>query len=217
MMRTCTFRRLEAGLLFLLALLLNSGGAALRTQEGLSEKVVRLHVLANSDAPADQSMKLQVRDRILRETAPLLSAAGSRAEAEAALRARLPELSQAARDALDACGCSYPVALELREAEFPTRDYGAFALPAGRYVTLRAVIGAGAGRNWWCVVFPPLCGAVGAGDASGDGAEGAIAAADFTADEIALITRKNAAYALKFRVAECWESLRQRLTKSQCP
>ena len=78
----------EAGLLFLLALFLQTGGAALRTQEALSDKIIRLRVVAHSDAPADQSLKLQVRDRILQETAPLLERARNREEAEAALQAR---------------------------------------------------------------------------------------------------------------------------------
>ncbi len=200
-------RMLEAGLLFLLALLLQTGGAALRTQDALSDKLIRLHVLAHSDAPADQSLKLQVRDRILSETGPLLAGARDRSEAEALLRASLPQLAEAARDALSASGCTYPVTLELREAEFPTRFYGAFALPAGRYLSLRVLIGAGAGRNWWCVAFPPLCGA-----ASLDGASDA-----FTASELRLMTRESPGYALKFRAVEAWEALRQAFTKSQCP
>ena len=192
---------LEAALLFLLALLLHTGGSALRAQDALSEKVIRLHVLANSDAPADQSLKLQVRDRILLETAPLLEQARNRAEAEATLRVRLPQLADAARDALSEYGCAYPVTLELRETDFPTRYYDAFALPAGRYLSLRVLIGNGAGRNWWCVVFPPLCGGASVEDVSGD----------FTADEISLITRKDTGYALKFRAVEYWETLRQTL------
>ncbi|MBR4210979.1 MAG: stage II sporulation protein R, partial [Oscillibacter sp.] len=95
----------------------------------------------------------------------------------------------------------YPVTLELREAECPTRDYDTFALPAGRYLALRAVIGDGAGRNWWCVVVPPLCGGAAPDTDSG-----------FTAEEIGLITRESAPYALKFRAVECWERIRQALS-----
>ncbi len=193
-----TSQILQAVLLFLLALSLNAGAAALRTQERLSEKVIRLHVLANSDSPADQALKLRVRDRLLLDAAPLLQQARDRREMEALLRDHLPELAAAARDTL---GDSYPVTLELREAEFPTRRYDTFALPAGRYLALRAVIGDGAGRNWWCVVFPPLCGGAAPDTDSG-----------FTAEEIGLITRKSAPYALKFRAVECWERLRQALS-----
>lgn len=204
MLNSRTLRRRQelwrAGLLFLLALLLNAGGAALRTRDALSEKIIRLHVLANSDAPEDQSLKLLVRDRILEETAPLLERTRDREEAEAALQAHLPALTDAARDTLRASGCPYPVRLELRETEFPTRDYDAFALPAGRYLALRVLIGDGAGRNWWCVAFPPLCGAA-AEDISND----------FTAEEIGFMTRKDAAFTLKFRAVEYWETLRQKL------
>ena len=193
-----TSQILQAVLLFLLALALNAGAAALRTQERLSEKVIRLHVLANSDSPADQALKLRVRDRLLLDAAPLLQQARDRREMEALLRDHLPELAAAARDTL---GDSYPVTLELREAEFPTRRYDTFALPAGRYLALRAVIGDGAGRNWWCVVFPPLCGGAAPDTDSG-----------FTAEEIGLITRESAPYALKFRAVECWERIRQALS-----
>ena len=191
----------EASLLFLLALLLQTGGAALRTQEALSDKIIRVRVVAHSDAPADQSAKLQVRDRVLQEAAPLLADARSRADAEAVLRDALPQLAHAARAALDASGCAYPVTLELRQTECPTRYYDAFALPAGRYLSLRVLIGDAAGQNWWCVAFPPLCGAVAVDDASDA----------FTASEIRLMTRESPRYALRFRVVECWETLRQRL------
>lgn len=189
---------LAAGLLFLLALFLNSGGMALRTQEALSGKIIRLHVLANSDAPADQTLKLRVRDRILSEAAPLLADARDRAETERLLRENLPSLAEAARETLTDCGAAYPVTLELRESEFPTRDYDTFSLPAGRYLALRVLIGEGAGKNWWCVVFPPLCGA--SAESLSD---------NFTADELALITRKDT-YALKFRAVEYWEAIRQK-------
>ncbi|MBQ6207316.1 MAG: stage II sporulation protein R [Oscillospiraceae bacterium] len=197
-------RILEAALLFMLALLLQTGGAALRTQEALSEKIIRVRVVAHSDAPADQSVKLQVRDRVLQEAAPLLADAQSRADAEKALRDALPQLADAARNTLDASGCPYPVALELRETECPTRYYDAFALPAGRYLSLRVLIGDAAGQNWWCVAFPPLCGAVAVEDASDA----------FSASEIRLMTQESPRYVLKFRVVECWETLRQRLGAS---
>ena len=188
-----------AGLLFLLALFLNAGGVALRTQETLSEKIIRLHVLANSDSPLDQSLKLRVRDRILTETAPLLSDARDRVDTERRLRENLPRLADAARETLATYGAAYPVTLELRETDFPTRDYDAFSLPAGRYLALRVLIGDAAGKNWWCVVFPPLCGA---------SAEGVTDA--FSADELALITRRDTACTLKFRAVEYWERVRQR-------
>ena len=30
-------------------------------------------------------------------------------------------------------------------------------MPAGTYTALRIELGDAAGRNWWCVMYPPLC------------------------------------------------------------
>ena len=199
-MSTRTWQILQAGFLLLLALFLNTGAFAVRTQARLSEKVIRLHVLANSDAPEDQSLKLLVRDRLLTDAAPLAERARDRREMEALLRERLPELADAARDTLSANGSTYPVTLELRETEFPTRYYDGFALPAGRYLALRAVIGDGAGRNWWCVVFPPLC----------SGSKLRMEDTGFSAQQIRLITEDSSSYVIKFRTVEIWETLRQK-------
>ena len=91
---------------------------------------------------------------------------------------------------------------ELRETEFPTREYGSVSLPAGRYLALRVVIGQGEGRNWWCVVFPPLC--------SSACAELPLAASGFSPQELRLVTGEG--YALRFKTVELWERLRQRFS-----
>ncbi|MBQ9348953.1 MAG: stage II sporulation protein R [Oscillibacter sp.] len=164
------------GLVWLaLGLFLLTGVWAAGEQERLAGQVVRLHVLAASDSRSDQAQKLRVRDAVLSYTEDCLHGAGSRDEAAALLRRRLPEIELAASAVLAAEGCTDAVRAELAEADFPTRVYGGgdaygtdgayadsggggFALPAGRYLALRVVIGPGAGQNWWCVVFPPLCG-----------------------------------------------------------
>ena len=148
---------IEIALLIGLAVFLISGGLALRTQTRLADRVVRLHVLANSDGEEDQALKLLVRDRVLAQATELLTQAKDRTEAETLLREELPELEALAVRELRANGCAYPVTAELTDTEFPTREYDGFTLPAGEYLALRVVIGEGAGRNWWCVVFPPLC------------------------------------------------------------
>ena len=92
----------EIALLIGLAVFLVSGGLALRAQEQLSERVVRLHVLANSDGEEDQALKLKVRDRVLARATELLTQAKNRAEAESLLRAALPELETLAAGELRA-------------------------------------------------------------------------------------------------------------------
>ena len=170
---------------------------------------MRLHILANSDSEEDQALKLQVRDRVLDRAAEILTESADRAAAERALRAALPELESLAADEIALRGYDYPVTAELADTAFPTREYDGFALPAGRYLALRLVIGAGEGHNWWCVVFPPLCTAV-----SSDLAQTAMAAG-LTADDVQLITESESGYVLKFKSIELWESLRARLAPEE--
>ena len=198
---------IEVALLIGLAAFLVSGGLALRTQAQLADRVVRLHVLANSDGEEDQELKLLVRDRVLARATELLPQAGTRAEAESLLRRALPELEALAARELQANGCDYPVTAELTDTEFPTREYDGFTLPAGEHLALRVVIGEGAGRNWLCVVFPPLCTAASAE------VPAAALAAGLTEDQVGLITEEDRGYVLKFKTVEWWEQLRTQLAE----
>lgn len=197
-------KRLEIALLIGLAAFLVSGTMALRTQDELADKVVRLHVLANSDSEEDQALKLQVRDVVLERATELLRQSADREEAEALLREDLAELERIAEAEIQSCGYAYPVAVELTATEFPTKEYDGFTLPAGEYLALRVLIGEAKGQNWWCVVFPPLCTA-----ASADVPASALAAG-FSQEEINLITEENEGYVLKFKAVEFWEELQKR-------
>lgn len=119
--------------------------------------VVRLHILANSDSGYDQSLKLRVRDRILAQVGGVFSMSQSQADAKAAAVASLPEIEAAARAALLEAGCDAPVHAEVCRMYFTTRQYDDLSLPAGVYDAVRVTIGAGAGHNWWCVMYPPIC------------------------------------------------------------
>ena len=147
----------EILLMLTAALLLTSGAVALHTQSELADKVVRLHVLANSDSEEDQALKLEVRDAVLAQASETLQGITGREEACRRLTALLPELEKTAREVIAANGYAYGVRVELAETSFPTKTYDGFALPAGEYLALRVLIGEAAGQNWWCVVFPPLC------------------------------------------------------------
>ena len=204
-----TRRVLELALGLGLAAALIWGNVSLHRQQALADRVVRLHILANSASEEDQALKLQVRDRVLDRAAEILTESADRAAAEHALRAALPELESLAADEIALRGYDYPVTAELADTAFPTREYDGFALPAGRYLALRLVIGAGEGHNWWCVVFPPLCTAV-----SSDLAQTAMAAG-LTEDDVQLITESESGYVLKFKSIELWESLRARLAPEE--
>lgn len=197
-------KRVEIVLMVAAALVLMSGALALQTQDQLADKVVRLHVLANSDSEEDQALKLRVRDRVLERATELLEQSADRQEAEALLRGNLLELENLAAEEIAAAGYDYPVTAELTDTTFPTREYDGFTLPAGEYLALRIVIGEGAGQNWWCVVFPPLC-----TTASADVPASALAAG-LMQEDVNLITEEPG-YVLKFKTVELWERLRAAL------
>ncbi len=205
-MRTYTrkWRPIEVALLLALAVVLLLGAASLHRQDGLQEKIVRLHVIANSDSERDQAMKMDVRDAVLAQAETILQQASDRAEALERLNAELPALEQVA---FDACGGAYPVRAALEMAEFPLKEYDGFALPAGEYMALRVIIGEGAGRNWWCVVYPPLC------TASCTELEDTALRAGMDDRDVQFITEADGGYTLKFRAVELWERLRQWLGK----
>ncbi len=192
----------ECALLIAFALTLVTGVWATGSQSALAGQVVRLHVIANSDSDADQALKLQVRDAVLSAAAPLLEGATGQEQAEQALSAHLQELADIGAWVVAREGYDYPVAVSLEDCWFPTREYEDFALPAGTYRALRVVIGEGAGRNWWCVVFPPLCLA-----SVTETVEETAALSGLSEDQIALITGDDQQYVLKFKLLEWWNSL----------
>lgn len=123
----------------------------------IRSSVVRLHVLANSDSGEDQALKLKVRDAVLAASEGMLTGIADTDTALRRVEERLPLIRRAAEECVAREGYAYPVSVKLEESYFTTRTYGTVTLPAGRYAALRVEIGEGAGQNWWCVVFPPLC------------------------------------------------------------
>lgn len=192
--------RWEWALLIALLVSFAWGTWADRTQQQLSDKVLRLHVLANSDSEADQALKLKVRDSVLETASAILADCPDRETAEQRLSAALPEIEDAARARIAAEGGKQTVTAELRPTVFPTREYEDFTLPAGEYLALRVVLGEGEGHNWWCVVFPPLC-----AETTSSLSQTAMAAG-LTEEEVALITESDG-YQLKFKAVELWEKL----------
>ena len=123
----------------------------------LAGRVVRLHVIANSDSAEDQALKLAVRDGVLSQAEALYPPDATLDQARAALAGHLDELAAAGQAVVDAHGGTDRVTAQLTRCWFPTKTYDGFALPAGEYEALRVVIGDGRGQNWWCVAYPPLC------------------------------------------------------------
>jgi len=118
---------------------------------------IRLRILANSDSAADQWIKREVRDAIIERMNGWVSELDTLEKARAVVRDHLPELEATVGETLQANGFDYAYTVELGTVPFPTKMYGNQVYPAGDYEALRVSIGAAAGQNWWCVLFPPLC------------------------------------------------------------
>jgi len=172
-------------------------------QQDLSDRLIRLHVLAHSDDEFDQDLKYLVRDEVRAVVEPLVSTSSNREAAEAEIIAHLDAINRVAEDTLLATGQHRPVRAVLTRESSPTRAYDAFILPAGFYTALRIEIGEAEGQNWWCVVFPPLC------------LEAAISESTF-ADlgledvEVALLTGECSGITMRFWALERIEGLRAR-------
>lgn len=197
-----SLRRWERALLFGVGFALLTGVWLTGQQKALAERLVRLHVVASSDSPEDQAVKLRVRDAVLAQAGLWLEGVEDRQQALEILHAHLPELARIGAETAGE-GVAVTASLE-REAWFPTKEYGDFALPAGNYTALRITLGEGEGRNWWCVVFPPLC----LGAVSETAAE---RAGSFSDGQLRLITGESEGYVVKFRAMELWDALAARL------
>lgn len=123
----------------------------------VKSSVIRLHVLANSDSESDQQTKLQVRDMLLEKWGKQLAGMDTSAEAWDALNELLPEIKQDVDALLKDRNAGYSSAIDTGVYGFPEREYNGVAFPEGEYRAVRIELGSATGRNWWCVMFPPLC------------------------------------------------------------
>jgi stage II sporulation protein R len=118
---------------------------------------IRLRIIANSDAPEDQQLKRDIRDKVIAAVAEELRGVESDAAAREKIRAALPKFKAIAEQVIAEQGFAYAAATDFGLVPFPTKMYGSQVYPAGEYEALRIQIGAAQGQNWWCVLFPPLC------------------------------------------------------------
>lgn len=129
----------------------------LEMQKGIAEKIIRFHVIANSDTKEDQDLKLAVRDAVGIKMSGLLKDAADRSQSEAVIRKNMEDMKQTAEKVITERGYDYDVDICLTDTDFPVKTYGAYTFPAGNYEALEIVIGAGRGHNWWCVMYPNMC------------------------------------------------------------
>lgn len=126
-------------------------------QEGISSEIIRFHVIANSDSPTDQALKLEIKDALTEALRPTLEKAGSVEEARLLLTSNLKDMETLSNSLIKKHGYSYTATASLERGFFPLKAYGDITLPPGEYEAIRIELGEATGKNWWCIMYPPLC------------------------------------------------------------
>lgn len=173
--------------------------------DNLRDSVIRIHVLAHSDEESDQEAKLLVRDRLLEYSRENFSLAQSRKEAAREVTKNLSAMEEEAEEVLRESGTPRDVSILLEEEYYPTREYESLRLPAGNYLSLQVKIGEAKGKNWWCVLFPPVC------LNTASSAEDALLDAGMEEDNVKIVTREEKRYRVKFRIVELWETAMEKI------
>ena len=170
--------------------------------KGIREEILRLHVIANSDSDSDQQLKLSVRDAVLRAGKTVFTGSEDIISAEGRIAENTDVLLSCAKQTVAELGYDYDVKIELKRSYFPTRVYDDITLPAGYYKAVRIIIGEGKGKNWWCIMFPPLC-----LPAARDNKE---TIGDFLTDEEMQIVTSNPKYEVRFWLIEKYYDIKSR-------
>ena len=168
-----------------------------QAQSKIANSVIRLHILANSNLPVDQTIKLNVRDFVLNKYGDKLKAS-SRDDAIKKIYDNLPNMK---KDITDFCGQS--VKISLCNENFSTRKYNSFSLPSGDYLSLKIILGEGKGKNWWCVMYPPLCFSEFSTVSDREKLKSLL-----SDDEYRLITENNSEVLFKFKTLEIWNKIK---------
>jgi len=145
-------------IIIIISIALNGGNVATKaSQIDVAGKLIRFHVIANSDDKIDQGLKLKVRDSVLEYVSPKLVDCKNIEESREIINNEDKNIIKIAQKIINKNGFKYSVATTLSQEYFPVKTYGNITLPQGKYEAYRIIIGNGSGQNWWCVMFPPLC------------------------------------------------------------
>ncbi|MBZ9621606.1 stage II sporulation protein R [Clostridium sp. FP2] len=145
-------------IIIIISIFLSGSNVATKaTQSDIAGKLIRFHVIANSDDKIDQGLKLKVRDSVLKYISPKLVDCKNIEQSRKIINNEDENIKKIAQGVINKNGFKYSVATTLSQENFPIKTYGNITLPQGKYEAYRIIIGSGSGQNWWCVMFPPLC------------------------------------------------------------
>lgn len=130
---------------------------ACRIQESIAQNIIRFHVRANSDSDSDQQLKLKVKNEVTALLQPMLTNSDSVEQSRNIIAQHMQDIKDTALDTIHNEGYSYDVNVYFEKSYFPMKSYADVTFPSGEYEAFRIDIGDAEGRNWWCVLYPPLC------------------------------------------------------------
>ena len=192
-------------ILFVLFLLVTINSYSSTVLAGLEENIFRLHILANSDSEEDQTLKLKVRDRIIKYMEDINSDSLNKADTIKNTQNHLTEIQDICQETLRENGSDLFVSATIGNFYFPTKYYGNISLPAGNYDALKIEIGEAKGQNWWCSLFPPLCFIdISSGYLSEENSK--ILEENLTDEEFMIVSSSSPDIKLKFKILELLNS-----------
>lgn len=202
-------------LLLVVFILLSATSYVNAVSSNIADGVFRLHVIANSDSVEDQNLKYKVRDALLDYMNSICSDVSSKEDAMNIAAEHLEDFKAIAENVIYENNYTYPVSVEIGKYDFPTKNYGDVSIPAGIYDALRVKIGEASGKNWWCVMFPPLCFVdVSSGIVPDESKE--LLQENMSTEEYDLITdsSNNSNLNLKFKIVELFENIKIKLANN---
>lgn len=195
---------------FIFFLIFSAYSYANSISSDLNKSVFRLHVIANSDSDEDQSLKLQVRDKLLDYMNSITANVRSKDDAIKIAQDHQKDFQIIAEQTILDKGYSYPVTVEIGNYEFPTKQYGDITLPSGYYDALRVKIGKASGHNWWCVMFPPLCFVDVTSGIVPDSSKEQLKE-NMSSEDYSIISNDNSVTEFKFKIVELFKNFNTRL------
>lgn len=198
------FKRLEISILLGLVITIILSTVSFAADcKNIRQSVLRMHVIANSDSQEDQDLKYKVRDAVLAAGKEYFDGSIDCTQAEEILLPNKEKLTEVAKQVIKENGFDYDVEIEIGKDYFNTRTYdNSITLPAGEYEAVRVIIGEGSGKNWWCVMFPPMCLPAAESDVQID---------DVLSQEETKIVKSNPKYEPRFKIIELFEKISENM------
>lgn len=191
-------------ILFFVYIFLSAKSYSSFLEEDLSNEILRLHIVANSNSAEDQYLKLQIRDNILTFISSFYSSNMNKADVISLLLEKEQKIKEIIQTTISKNGYDYSFSFSITNCSFPTKNYGNITLPLGNYDCLNIELGSSSGENWWCVMFPPAC--IESSTAILDTTSAELLNQNLNSETYNIIQSQRSSYKIKFKILEIFNS-----------